>query len=488
MKRLKKMISSYRQKNSSFNRICLKVNSYFEYMPFSKGVSILCVLYLIFSDFMSLFQLFKSDGFDLKDSLACIIAITVAIMLEGFPIFTGNYLTSLFEKRIDNSQDSIWKKGAMFFGSVVGALITFVTTFGLRIIMMFITLEDVDKDAINVMIEKQGYFAQKIGDILRYLILQSDDPPVALTNLFLAILPILTSVLCFIISISYLSPNHKKKQQDKLQQLQKRSSQAEYSYTEKVNRLRNEKIALWNELNITLSLPFDNISEFHSNCLRRIHVNMEHSCSRSFEREIERFNKEGQSKLQSILIKMSAYSSVPQRITSIAIDDIIRDYDNSKTDAEAWEFNRYHRYANAKLCQALQDLGKEVSSTPLPESVPVPVPSKKITDNPFDEEIEKKTPVPRIIGYTLEEADKILQEEGFKIDRSNIIYIENDAPKDIVIRQEYENESTVPNAEIKVTVSLGPNHSEASLAPAEQYSDQSLLDAARNIVHNQDSK
>ncbi len=441
-----------------------KLSSFVEYITITKFLATAVIIYYIFSDLAAVYELLVDRSFDMNGALAFALAITTATLLEGFPIILSFGLSELFERK--KVSETVNKRILALLLSVIGLAVTFAVIIGFRVLIIFITLKDADKVAVNEILMQGSPLQLRLADILQYLVFESSDPEGFAKNVYMAILPLLTSLFAMADSFSYLSPNYDQRQQDKLSKLLKKKNDAENIYNDLKSKLKSSKLALWNELNIAKEFPEEGSEDhktFVNDCVQRSITNTRRSCIHSYETEIEHYNKAVQSVIRTYLIEMSKRSTVPQLISDIDLDEIIAKYDKGRSGAESWSYDKFITHSSDKLKKNLNDEGfSSDEGRGSQDGGKTIVEPQFVKVEKFEEQETKTVFVPDIAGSYIDYAKQLLSEAGLDYDPK---FVHHDTAVGTVVDYDPKNEAVKKGSVVRVVVSSGP---EKQMPPQEE--------------------
>ncbi len=489
------------------SRSSRKLSSYFEYVTPAKFFSMMAIIYYIFSDFAAVCELLLDRSFDMDPGLAAALSVTVATLLDGFPLIMSFGMSSFFEKK--KVRESASKQKLALFISTIGVLITFAAVIGFRVLIIYITLDPADKAAIEEIMIQGIPLSDKLTESLSYIVFVSEEPEGFAKNVLLALLPILTSLFCMSDTFAYLSPSYLQRQREKLSKLYKKMTDAQVILNDRVSKLKSAKLALWNELNITTEFPEENTEDskiFVNKCIQRGVTNTRRRCVHLYEMEIERYNKSVESVIRNCLIEMSKRSTVPQLISDLDLDEIIGRYDKNRQGAESWSYSKFISYSVPKLRCYLEDEDGDSSSYTGKNTGGGGIVGSQIVEvGDFGSFEEKTVLVPDIAGSHIDYAKQLLADAGLDYE---VRFIHNNKPAGTVIEYDPKNKMVEKDTLVRVIVSSGPEaqqeqeqvqaHVEPEqpqqlpqpqAAPAPDFDDSvDVIAASEKIVHPYDGR
>lgn len=268
------------------------------------------IIFLAMADFLSLRLMFMDATFDIDTFSATLCSLVAAICLEGAPTWLGISLSGLKDKTTYRVNDQHVAKFGLVI-SIVAIILSFSAAITLRIVTMI----------------GNGFWAAYMaGEYQRF--------PV---DIFLTIMPILTSIIAFLSSWLFLQNDNEAKLRGKVERINRKYLRTYQKYHEKLSDLENTKIALWTELTDHKDMPQKN-DVFRDESFKRIRRKLIENCLISYPDAAKRFNGAVENKLDAYLIEMSKHTTLPLSITSIDLAKLIDEYDHN-CQGEEMQFN-----------------------------------------------------------------------------------------------------------------------------------------------------
>ncbi len=301
------------------------------------------LLFLTFADVLTLFDLFRKPEFDLSIFFAGVIALTCALFLEGIPYIMGDGLNRLLDKKKKSKKNERKKTRLWFIASIFAGVIVMVALIFFRIEVVFLSVGD-EKTQLVEILSGVGHMGEKIRDAYMLLTFGLEDSDEVAANIYLAVQPILTSILAFMISFAYLSGNSEDRNRQLERKFKKRIQRA------KLNNDANRRILERAKLDLISDLGIDREAEMLTSCsnddfvrkiFRSITAKVNRMAINGYVTSVHNYNLSVEAQLKEYLSFISSKSNMPHLITGIDIQSVVKEFDSENEDLKKWNADAY---------------------------------------------------------------------------------------------------------------------------------------------------
>ncbi|MBR3835955.1 MAG: hypothetical protein IKJ69_04105 [Clostridia bacterium] len=313
------------------------------------------VIFLVISDYYTLFDLFSSSKFDILNSFAHIIAITCAMFLEGLPYIMGDGLNRLLSKQKKKNTGDRKKTWIVFIVGLVSSIFIMCALVGFRIEVILLSI-GAEKTQIVEILKGAGTFGEKFKEVFLILTFGLEKSDQVAVNIYLALQPILTSILAFMVSFTYLSDESIDTGDRRESLLKKKVQRA------RLKNDANRRILERAKLDLLSDLGIDNNSEHWTNLddaafirdvFQKITNKVITMSANGYVRAVKKYNVGIEAQLAAYLSVIATKSNLPHRITGINIQNIIQKYDNNHKKMNVWEADTFIAEASKVLQSSL---------------------------------------------------------------------------------------------------------------------------------------
>ena len=351
MKKFKKIINKIRKKpyeeldsGNPYEKPKAGIKEFFVNLGVIRTVAWGVLFFLTFADILTMNDLFTGAEFDLDKIFAGIIAFTCALFLEGVAYILGDGLNRLLDKKKRSKKNDRKKTWLWFILGLISSVVIMVALIAFRIEVVLLSVGDSDKLQLVEILLSASPLSDKIRDIYMLLTFGSEDSDEIAANIYLAVQPILTTILAFLISFAYLSDDS-----------DARNRQIERNYRKKLQRAKlncaaNNRILQRAKLDLLSDLGIDSENEKWTNCsndefIRKVFHAMTTKVNKMAINghviAVNNYNSAVKSKLEEYLHVIAAKSNLPDRITSISVESIMDIFDSRNKDIEKWNADAY---------------------------------------------------------------------------------------------------------------------------------------------------
>lgn len=291
---------------------------------FSKGLCMALVLLLVASDYTALQNMFK--GFRMSIPERRLFSLTFALFLEGFPFVLG----IVVPKIKDPAQPYAGTKARLRAVAVL-CWCCLIVTFALSIGMRYLYTEQPSRGGFEAFLA--GTYNSDGQDN------RSDK---YLGEVFLFFSPVLTSLLAYVVTSVVFSSNNLDAAAKRCAQHRKRADWFQAAYDEAVHRKEDAAHSLWYTLGYSVDDPVPpDFDEYRDSCHVKIHDMIINNCLYAYPSLLKRYNERVEATLNGYINELAKYSSTPNVITKISVDEIIDKYDAGiGMDVDAWDYER----------------------------------------------------------------------------------------------------------------------------------------------------
>lgn len=267
--------------------------------------------------------MFVSDTYTFLDFFTSIVyppdnfvyAVVMAAALEGLPFYLG----TISSEKVDvggyyKNDKEVTRRGKRIVWAAI--LFTFVLAVGLRVSWLV-----------------KMYFE---GDLRN-----PKDYENAIPHLFLAVLPIITSVLSYVASWFAFRSSYVERLYKEVIRKQDIYLKCKEQFQDAYDTLQRAKYSLWNSLVEAdgPQMPRKN-ADFRKECFAHIRSKLIANCITCYPTQIERYTQEVNLELEKCILEMSKHTPLPQSITKITLAEVIEDHDANAMDyADCWNYN-----------------------------------------------------------------------------------------------------------------------------------------------------
>lgn len=259
--------------------------------------------FLALVDFYNVLATLAQPAADIPLSSVRWYAFSLCFALEGFPTILGFNLSRLTDKTRHRAND---KTGAIIGTAVSGAAM-------LLVFYIFWTVKTAE------ILQQGGSEAFLAGAFPGYMV-----------QLLLRVLPVITSMMAFVISWSYFSAESKTELERQTRQAFAAAAAAQQRLDETVEQLECARIRLWVSVSGTEKMPAT-LETFRTQvCLRIRNLTVE-SVIAAFPLLLTTLDKQLETRLQQAIHTMAAHSSTPLAIEAIDLKQALAQYDANQT-------------------------------------------------------------------------------------------------------------------------------------------------------------
>lgn len=300
------------------------------------GFLILC---LATSDLFAMYNMFSN--FRLKPEESVAFSLTFALFLEGFPFVLG-YIDPM---KKDPAQFIMQREKRYRTISIV-CWIFLIVSWTLAITIRFLYTEQSQMGGF-VDFWKGNYNSSR----------NKYSNNAYLAQVFLYVSPILTSILAYALSYMAFGSSCLQEAARVMRAAKARFEAAEQAYNS-INNLRQDaKSVLWSSFTNSIDYPpptdFD---DFRNQSTVYIHDKLISGCLDAYPTLLKRYNHEVESVLARYIVELSEYSSMPQLITQITVQQITEEFDSKTTNnVNKWGYELCGPYLLADLERLLND-------------------------------------------------------------------------------------------------------------------------------------
>lgn len=269
------------------------------------------IIVMMGSDFYTIRDLFISVNTNTFD--AAIYAMVAAIILEGLPSYMGTVLGRRRDK--GRYEDNEAGYPTIIFAAIVTVIMA-VLVGGLRLGWVYGQIKSGDMGG------RRGY-EEVFGQI------------------FLMILPVLTSMSAFLISWFMLRDRCLVQKYKEVRKLQEEFYDREADFRMAHSRCMEARTTVWTSVcdRNESEMP-QGLEAFRRECFVRIRSKLVDNCLTAYPTQIERYTADVEAKLQNYLLEISKHSTLPYTITSISMDALIKQHDEDAMDySDCWNYN-----------------------------------------------------------------------------------------------------------------------------------------------------
>lgn len=276
------------------------------------------ILFMAVADIYAMLNLFKQLELEPRDRW--IYAITLAFFLEGQPYFMSAALSDIMDKRKYQNNGVLANWITLLFSTA--ALVAACA------LSMYLRLQWIELNGGREAFENQDYGLYNNNN--EYI-----------GQIFLLYSPILTSALSFVASWYALRT-------DSLQVLgaEVRRSFMDYlrlesDFRDAYQSFQEACSTLWSTLADSKSEPMPPTEEsFRQECFDRIREKLIQNCLITYPTHMSRYNSQVESVLAGYITEISRHTTLPETITRITVQDIIKLYEaRVADDADKWNYN-----------------------------------------------------------------------------------------------------------------------------------------------------
>lgn len=303
-----------------------------------KPMAIVLILILATTDFLTLMELFRS--MDTPPHERIIYSTTFALCLEGIPTFMGICLSKIFDRTTYRINDRI--------NAIVGFV---VAAIGLCIAF------DMVMDLRAGLIESRGGEEAFLNNSYAF---SGDYDTTAnssyLKDSFLKYLPWVTSIFAGVTSWVVFPSNDHAQLERELDSLHIKYIEMRSEFIISRNRYEIARADLWKDLAGSDTSAPRTTNAFRKECHNRIRGLLIKDCMLRYPNQIDRYNAAVEEELKVILAKMADFSTLPDEIRNINIEDIISKY-NSRVEEpiNSWDYSVAESALEDQLKQLLSN-------------------------------------------------------------------------------------------------------------------------------------
>lgn len=267
--------------------------------------------------------MFVSDTYTLHDLFsefiykedAWIYALILAAALEGLPFYLGTIASEWADTGGYYKNDrKVSKRG--FWIAMFAILVAATIAVGLRLLWMY-----------NMYLE---------GDLGERRGFEN-----AIPQIFLAVLPLATSLLSFVASWFAFRSSYVERLYKEVIRKQDIYLKCKEQFQDAYDTLQRAKYSLWNSLVEAdgPQMPRKN-ADFRKECFAHIRSKLIANCITCYPTQIERYTQEVNLELEKCILEMAKHTPLPQSITKITLAEVIEDHDANAMDyADCWNYN-----------------------------------------------------------------------------------------------------------------------------------------------------
>lgn len=267
--------------------------------------------------------MFISDTYTLRDFFTgkvyepdnVIYAMILAAALEGLPFYLGTIASEKVDAaRYYKNDKEVTHRGLWLVRGAI--LLAFAIAIGLRIGWL-----------------QTMYYNGELRN--------SQDYEKVFEHLFLAILPVATSVLSYVASWFAFRSSYVERLYKEVVRKQDVYLECKEQFQDAYDTLQRAKYSLWNSLVEADGprMPRKN-ADFRRECFAHIRSKLIANCITCYPTQIERYTQEVNLELEKCILEMSKHTPLPQSITKITLADVIEEHDAYAMDyADCWNYN-----------------------------------------------------------------------------------------------------------------------------------------------------
>ena len=292
-----------------------KIRDKFEKIANIRLYVAIAILLLMLSDFYSLTSLFDPAESDMDWITQYVICFILAVALEGFPTFLGYALSLEKNESGYRTYESAISKMARFV-CIVGTLLAFACSILLRLFVVY----------------DHGWF-DAVKSHTYNGVIQID--------LFLAVYPVLTSLLAFVASGLFLYPDNEKIMEKKVDRLGEKYLRIQIAFKDAYQELEHSRNALWKSLTKDIPRP-KQMEQFRTKGMEIIRNRLVEDSIIEYPKQIDRYNLAVETALRDYIRQMSSHSTIPDSILKIDFEQLLNDYDDRKLiddPTNMWNYN-----------------------------------------------------------------------------------------------------------------------------------------------------
>ncbi len=176
-------------------------------------------------------------------------------------------------------------------------------------------------------------------------------------HMFLAVLPALTSIAAFLISWFMLRTKSLEDKYQEVCRLQEEFFAKQAIFRQAHDRCMEARTTVWTSVCDSGVEPMpEGMEAFRRECFTRIRAKLVDDCLVTYPTQIERYSMDVESKLQEYLLTISKHSTLPHTITSISLEELIRDHDdNARDPVDRWDYNESGPDLEAELRRTIDN-------------------------------------------------------------------------------------------------------------------------------------
>lgn len=322
-----------------------------------RGFIWLMIILMIVADYVNMTNLFQEMGladgssvewlenFSMLNSLlsdSSLFAVISVLLLEGLPISLGSMLAKIMDTTDHRNIDKA--KNVLGFWIGFGC---FVATAGVVIYMRWMLFKGSGSYYDWMKITTTAW--EELPEVIREV---EGEPAVVsgldfISQIFLLPLPVLTSIWAFVASWDMNATHNLENLKLEVEKLRRNMLKADAEYLKADNKKKDAKWALWCDLALEQSgdpnpknaMP-DNYDTFRYECAKRIRSRHISNCILQYHDESKRYDGHAKQLLAEFQKELSALSTVPDKIMSISIDELIREHDENLAGADCWDYDK----------------------------------------------------------------------------------------------------------------------------------------------------
>lgn len=280
--------------------------------PFRWGYwgALIIVILLALCDVYAVNDMFITLNMTRRDSM--ILSIMAAMIMEGLPTYMGMAIAKLRDK--GRYEENVPGWFSIAFAFVVMAAAWFLVGW-LRAQMLAY------QEAAGLFDGRRS--ADKFGPT------------------FLIYSPVLTSLGALLISWFAMRGSALSDKQRETYRAQERFLAAEEAFHEAYNRCMEARATVWTSVADTdeTEMPAG-FEAFRRECFSRLRNKLVDNCLTTYPTQIERYTADVGAKLEGYLLEIANRSTLPQQITAISLEALLRKHDEEAKDkADCWDYN-----------------------------------------------------------------------------------------------------------------------------------------------------
>lgn len=162
-----------------------------------------------------------------------------------------------------------------------------------------------------------------------------------IVQLFLAVLPLATSLLSFVASWFAFRSSYVERLYKEIIKKQDIYLKCREQFQDAYDTLQRAKYSLWNSLVEAdgPQMPRKN-ADFRRECFAHIRSKLIANCITCYPTQIERYTQEVNLELEKCILELSKHTPLPQSITKITLAEVIEEHDANAMDyADCWNYN-----------------------------------------------------------------------------------------------------------------------------------------------------